>query len=95
MALKEEQFCLEGRVLQGEKILRLAQVRLDQKTDEGLVPALERALRKLCTCLDLPLPLWLDKNTKEFARFRQTFFFAEQFTEEVKFSRFQIRLLEE
>jgi hypothetical protein len=36
----------------------------------------------------------MEKNTHEFARFHQTIFFAEQFTEPIKFERFQIRWLE-
>ncbi len=86
---------LEGRLLDGEKILKQATVPLNREEGEPLVPALDRALKTACKMLDAPLPLWLDKNTKEFARFRQTFFFPDQFTEEVKFKRFHIRLLAE
>ena len=55
---------------------------------------LERCLVDLCRQLDIPIPIWMEKNTHEFARFHQTIFFAEQFTEPIKFERFQIRWLE-
>ena len=35
------------------------------------------------------------KNTKEFAAFGQTIFFREQYTEQVRFDRFQIRVRED
>ena len=48
----------------------------------------------LCEEMDIPLPMWLSKNTHEFAAFRQTIFFAEQYNQKVSFDRFQMRLLE-
>ena len=56
---------------------------------------LEWCFVNLCKQLDIPMPLWLKKNTKEFARFRQTIFFEEQFTEKIEFNRFQINLLKD
>ena len=55
---------------------------------------LSEALILLCKELDIPVPMWMKKNTHEFAAFRQTLFFAEQYTEKVRFDRFQIRLIE-
>lgn len=55
------------------------------------VDRLERCLVELCAQMAIPIPLWLSKNTREFARFHQTVFFAEQFREAVPFDRFQIR----
>lgn len=61
--------------------------------EETFVKELEKALILLCRALDIPIPLWLSKNTHEFAAFRQTIFFSDQFTDKVSFDRFQIRLL--
>lgn len=52
---------------------------------------LEKCLVELCHAIESPLPLWLEKNTREFARFHQTLFFDGQFTESIDFDRFQIR----
>jgi hypothetical protein len=41
----------------------------------------------------VPTPIWLEKNTREFARFHQTIFFEGQFTDRVPFDRLQIRWL--
>jgi hypothetical protein len=46
----------------------------------------------LCAKLEIPVPLWLKKNTKELAIFRRTFFSSEQFMEKVWFDKFEIRL---
>lgn len=47
---------------------------------------------ELCAALEIPVPLWLKKNTKELANFRKTFFTSEQFMEKVWFDKFEILL---
>lgn len=83
---------LEGTVFRAN--LTIADMIVEQPDQPGLfVKQLEKCLIRLCRELEIPIPLWLEKNTKEFARFHQTIFFEEQFTEKVNFNRFQIRLL--
>jgi len=53
---------------------------------------LENCLLDLCSKLEIPVPLWLKKNTRELATFRRTFFTREQFIEKVWFDKFEIRL---
>ena len=53
---------------------------------------LEKCLLELCGGLDIPVPLWLKKNTRELAIFRRTFFSREQFMEKVWFDKFEIKL---
>lgn len=53
---------------------------------------LEKCLLGLCSELDIPVPLWLKKNTRELAIFRRTFFTREQFMEKVWFDKFEIVL---
>lgn len=84
---------LEGRIYRQNRALREAIVDLPDPGGLHYVELLDRTLIELCHQLDVPLPIWLQKNTTEFARFRQTIFFSGQFTEPVKFDRFQIRLL--
>ena len=54
----------------------------------------DRWVIELCHRLNSPIPLWMEKNTREFARFHQTLFFAEQFSEPIRFDRLQIRWLD-
>lgn len=83
---------LEGKLFRANLAIAEKEVeKLDES--ESFVKDLEQCFVLLCRELDIPIPLWLSKNTTEFARFRQTIFFEEQFTEKVLFNRFQIRLL--
>lgn len=83
---------LEGKQFKANLMIRQAVVTKDNP-EMSFVKELESALIELCHALDMPIPLWLSKNTHEFAAFRQTLFFSDQFTEDVHFDRFQIRLL--
>lgn len=85
---------LEGKIFKANLVLRNA-VCEQEKTGNGFVKDLEKCFINLCRELAVPIPLWLEKNTKEFARFRQTLFFEEQFTDNINFERFQIKLLKE
>jgi len=83
---------LEGKLFKGNLMIReIVVTRNDPEL--SFVQELEKALVDLCHTIDIPIPLWLSKNTHEFAAFRQTIFFSDQYTEEVHFDRFQIRLL--
>lgn len=74
----------------------IAQFTVEEKRDSlRFSKQLESCLLQLCRELDVPIPLWLEKNTKEFARFHQTVFFRESYAEPVKFDRFRIRWLDD
>lgn len=85
---------LEGKVFRANLVITSA-VAEQEETSGPWVKDLEKCFVKLCKSLDIPIPLWLNKNTQEFARFRQTIFFEEQFTDDIKLNRFQIRLLKQ
>lgn len=53
---------------------------------------LESNLITLCKELDISVPLWLKRNTTEFARYRRTSFTKDQFIDNVKFDRFEIKI---
>lgn len=83
---------LEGKLFKANRMIAQAEV-LSDGVEETFVKELEILLIRLCKRMEIPIPLWLSKNTHEFAAFHQTIFFAEQYTETVVFDRFQIRLL--
>lgn len=83
---------LEGKLFRANLVLK-DQVAQRPDTEERFVIQLEKCLVDLCHQLEIPIPLWLEKNTREFARFHQTMFFADQFTEKIYFDRLQIRWL--
>lgn len=64
------------------------------QTERGFSKQLEECLIRLCRELNAPIPIWVTKNTKEFAAFHQTMFPREQFAEDVYFDRMILRLIE-
>ncbi len=84
---------LEGRIFRANLLLSIATAERPD-TGDKFVPQLEACLILLCRQLDVPIPLWMKKNTHEFSRFHQTIFFAEQYNEKVPFDRFQINWLD-
>jgi len=53
---------------------------------------MEEAFLQLCKSLDIPVPIWLKKNTREIASYRKTYFEKEQFLEETLFDRFILEI---
>jgi hypothetical protein len=84
---------LEGRLFVGSRLTEIKEV-VTEDTDGPFSKQLEKALVLLCKEMDIPVPIWMKKNTKEFAAFHQTIFFSEQYPEKVRFDRFQIRMTE-
>ncbi|MFZ5985771.1 MAG: hypothetical protein ACOYWZ_01415 [Bacillota bacterium] len=82
---------LIGKLVKGTNTIKESTVIRD---DDGTSfrDLLEEGLITLCRELDIPVPLWLKKNTSEFARYRKTFFTSDQFVEKVRFDKFEIRL---
>ena len=53
------------------------------------------ALREACHDMDVPAPIWLNKNENEFGQFRRTAFNADSFVESVSFDRKEIEFLDD
>ncbi|NLM73528.1 MAG: hypothetical protein GX184_05810 [Clostridiaceae bacterium] len=53
---------------------------------------LEKCLVEVCGLLNIEVPMWLSRNTKEYVRFRRTSFYADQFFNPVLFERFEIKV---
>lgn len=82
---------LEGRLFVANRMTEIKEV-VTEDNNESFSKNLEQALILLCHELSIPTPMWMKKNTHEFAAFHQTLFFADQFTEKVRFDRFQITM---
>lgn len=89
--LEDKLLKLVGVLIKGTSPVEETVVEIEQG-DRPFRDALEDCLIMACKNLDIQVPLWLKKNTYEFARFRRTFFPKEQFMEKVVFDRFEIRL---
>ena len=84
---------INGKLIKGVRIAKEANTEI---VDEKLsyTELLEQCLIKICGEMDIPVPLWLKKNTKEFVRYRKTSFSNEQFVEKISFDRFEIKVEE-
>lgn len=85
---------IEGRAYRGNYLWRVL-VAEDKNEDLRFSKRLEQCLVDICHGLEVAPPLWMQKNTHEFAAFHQTIFHAEQFMEDVPFSRLQIKWLDD
>lgn len=83
---------VEGRLYVANKIDKITTAEYTND-DMSFSQELGEALILLCKKLDISVPLWLKKNTQEFAQFRSTNFNPDQFSESVTFDRFQLKLL--
>ncbi|HHV29791.1 hypothetical protein [Acetivibrio mesophilus] len=82
---------LVGRLIKGTYIIKESIFSKDDQ-EASFRDLLEEGLISICRDLDIPVPLWLSKNTSEFARYRKTFFAKDQFVETVKFDRFELNI---
>ncbi|HHV95205.1 MAG TPA: hypothetical protein GXX37_01805 [Clostridiaceae bacterium] len=82
---------LTGTLIIGTKTIKKITVEKDDP-DMSFHDILEECFIDLCKGLDIPVPIWMKKNTTEFSAFRRTFFTNEQFTEKVNFDRLEIRM---
>ena len=83
---------LFGKLIKGTVIVNEAIV--ENNENISYTDNLEKCLLAVCKELEISVPMWLEKNTKEFSRFRRTFFFDEQFNEKVYFDRFEIKQID-
>lgn len=81
---------LNGKLFLEGKLIREADVSASEEL--SFRERLEKCLLELCSRFETPVPLWLKKNTREFAIFHRTFFTREQFIENVWFDKFEIML---
>ncbi len=84
---------LEGRTFISNRLIQLKEVHYENP-EVSFSVELSEAIIILCREMDIPVPLWMKKNTHEFAAFHQTIFFDEQYPDKVKFDKFQIKMLE-
>jgi len=82
---------LYGRLSKGTKVLK--QTHVEKDDSEGTFhDRLEECLIEICRELDISVPMWLKKNTSEFAMYRKTSFEKDQFIESIDFDKFEIRI---
>lgn len=70
--------------------------RIDQQAEAACAWGEEKeVLVELCKQTDIPCPLWLNKQEKEFSRFRRTSFLPEHFIESVDFDKLDVEYIDD
>ena len=85
---------LNGKIANGTRVLFEKSVQDTCPDGSEFRDKLEQCLLAFCKEADVPVPLWLTKNSRELGRFGKTAFLREQFVESVKFDRLEIKILE-
>ena len=82
---------LNGKLIVEGKLIREMGAE-DNDEAHNFRDKLQSCLVDVCGKLEVPVPLWLKKNTRELAIFRRTFFSREQFIDKVWFDKLEINL---
>ena len=82
---------LYGRIIKQGKLIKEAWAEPQESSGE-FRSQLEECLILLCKELDIEVPLWLKKNSKEFGIYRKTSFDSNHFGEAISFDRLEIIL---
>lgn len=82
---------LYGKLVIGNTFIKEAKSE-GVNTEKPFHDIMEEAFVLLCRQLEIPVPIWLKKNTREIAQYRKTFFDKEQFIEEVYFDKFVLEI---
>lgn len=82
---------LSGKIIKDARIQK--EILVEKDSAQGSFrDLLEECFLDICRELDTQVPLWLEKNTKEFVAYRKTFFPSDQFIDMVSFDRLEIKL---
>ena len=87
-------FRMSGSIQREGKTLRSC---VSRQEDESLSRTrhVMEALREISEYLDLPVPIWLSKNIREFQRKSRTDFRQDSFLEHIPFDDLHIEVIEE
>lgn len=70
--------------------------RIDRQTTvDCTADGAQAALEEACREMDVPRPIWLPKNEREFANFRMTAFTQDHFVEQIAFDRMEIEWIDD
>lgn len=86
-------FRLSGTIYRDGRILKSCVSR--QEGAESRTQHVLTAVQEICEYLDLAVPIWLDKNIREFQRKSKTRFHADSFVEPIGFDALEIEVIEE
>jgi hypothetical protein len=81
-----------GKIVKNSMIIKEEKIMRSSGDGETFRDSLEIVFLEICKKLDIEAPLWMKKNTREFAAYNKTVFFKEQFYDKVYFDFFEINI---
>ncbi len=85
---------LEGSTFKRGYLTARTVVKVDRAAGMSTAKVLDLCLLNLCQDMAVPVPIWLEKNSRQFKRFGMTSFYPDQFADKVNFDFFQIKWVE-
>ena len=68
---------------------------IEDCSDDTRTHKVFNALEQVCYEFDLPKPLWLDSNVREFQKHARCRFYQDSFVEEIPFQYLELQVIEE
>ncbi len=84
---------LWGKIIKKDHIIESLDVSTEK--DASIDIKRKECFEKICYKLDLSIPMWLEKHTKEFNKFKRATFFADDFIDDVDFDKLEIDLIDD
>lgn len=73
----------------------LKDVTIEVPEEETRTHKVFKALNEVAFAFDLPVPIWLDVNIRDFKKYSKTRFTADSFIEAIEFDYLEIQIIEE
>ncbi len=73
----------------------IADYTVEDVSDRSRTRKIYAAVEEACYALDLPKPIWLDQNIRDFQRHAKTRFGQDSFIEDLPFDFLEIQVIEE
>lgn len=81
------------RVIKDNHLLK--DITIEDNSAETRTHKIFNAMDKACNVFDIPRPIWLELNIKDFKKYSRTRFTKDSFVEEQDFDYLEIKILEE
>lgn len=82
-----------GKIIRDNHLLK--DIVIEENGSETRTAKVFHALQETCMGLDLPKPLWLDTNVRDFQKVAGTRFRQDSFIEEIPFDYLEFQVIEE
>ncbi len=87
-------FRMWGKIFKQNRLIKDTVICIDDETTSRTAKVFQ-SVNDICQAFDLPQPIWLDTNIKEFQSHNKTRFHSDHFIESIDFDFLEVHLIEE